>query len=206
MADLDAKLKPLNSHPWDVPKIELWHQQLLELIPILLKLLPGRKRAVFAMSRNPLHLGVEILTKTRLHRNSGKAKTSNIRLHTRNGMVPQTVNKITQGESTAILDGAEHRMILSASRELADIHPCHIMHNERIFPSPQRRALDIHDHSIKTKRVILRPSHGRPRYLDQNLISFHKFLQFTKTHLKHSPTAFYLPFNRQRICTYRQLC
>jgi CII-binding regulator of phage lambda lysogenization HflD len=122
--DLGVKLKQQNSRPWDVPKTEVagpWHQWLLELTLILLKPTPGRKRAVFDMSRNHLHLGVEALTKTLLHRSNGKVKISNTHRHTLNGMVPQTVSKTTQGEITAILDGVEHRTVQSASQELVDI-------------------------------------------------------------------------------------
>lgn len=99
------------------------------------------------MSRNHLHLGVEVLTKILLPHNNGKAKISNTHLHTLSGMVPQTVNKTTHGESTAIPDGVEHRTGLSASQAQVDVQLCHIMHNERIFPSLQRRAPDIYKDS-----------------------------------------------------------
>lgn len=54
MADLDVK-SILSSHLWDVPKMAVAEPWLLwshELIPILLRLMLGRKRAVFVMYRN----------------------------------------------------------------------------------------------------------------------------------------------------------
>jgi hypothetical protein len=114
------------------------------------------------MSRNHQHLGLEALIKTPLPRSNGKTKILTTHRHTPNGMVPRTVSKITQGETTAILDGVEHRMVQSASLELVDASILVVlMHNELIFPSVQRRALDFHNHITKTERVALRLSHGR---------------------------------------------
>jgi hypothetical protein len=81
------------------------------------------------------------------------------------------------------------------------------MHNERIFPSLQRRALDIHDHSTKRERVTLRPSHGRSRFLDQKSDFLPAISTVHKTPFEAFPHGvFIFPFNRQRICTYQQLC
>ena len=110
---------------------EPWRQWSLVSTPILLKLMRGRKRAVFDMFRNHLHLGVEVLTKIIRLRSNGKAKISNTRLHTLNGMAPRTASKITQGETIATLDGVEHRMeALLGSLELVDIRLRHITHND----------------------------------------------------------------------------
>ena len=102
-------------------------------ILILLKLMHGRKRAVFDMFRNHLHLGVEVPTKTIHLRSNGKAKISNTPFHTPNGMVPRTASKITQGETIATPDGVEHRIAaLLGLRELVNSRLRPIMHNERI--------------------------------------------------------------------------
>jgi hypothetical protein len=137
MADLDVKLRQSN-RLWDVPKmgaVEPWRLWLLELIPILLKPMLGRKRAVFVMFKNHPHLGVEVLTRIPLLRNNGKIQISSTHLHILNKMVPRIANKIIHGGTTVTLDGVEHRMVLSASQALVDIQPYHIMHNERIITS-----------------------------------------------------------------------
>jgi hypothetical protein len=163
-----------SSRPWVAPKTgaaEPLRQWSLGLIRTLLKPMPGRKRAAFVMCKNHPHLGVQILTKIFPRHSNGKAKIWNNHPHTLNAMARRIVSKKIQGESIEILDGDDHLMALSASLELVDICTCRITHNERIFPSLQRRALHITTIVAEEHRSFYNQS--RPISIPQlNLISF----------------------------------
>ena len=79
---------------------------------------------MFVMSRNlPPHtlaVRVKTPTKTPLH-NNGKVTIMSNHRPTLNETALQIVKKTINEENTAIPDGAEHRMVPSASQELVEI-------------------------------------------------------------------------------------